>query len=342
MVGSRFAIITVVCAALAAGTTSHVFASAQKESIRYSAVSIPKFKAAWYDRLETGLTKAGSALKVDVTQVVPSPADVNSQAQCIEDAVNQGNNAVFVVPVDPASIESALARARSKKVVTITHQSPQQEDADFDVEMIDPKAFGQLAMDEMVKAMDASGPPNAPAGEYAVFVGSFTAPDHNAWADAAISLARQNYPGLKLVGERFAVSEDLGLSRQTALDLLAAYPGIKAFLAFGSQGGPGAAQAVREKGLVGKISVIGTTGPDQAAPYLRDGSLAASIVWDPAEAGYAMMYIARLVLDGKGSLIGPDLAIPGLGKPFSFAGNTLVYNRPIVLTRDNVDNYSGF
>ncbi len=342
MVGTRFGIVALVCAVLAAGAVSHAYAGAQKESITYTTVFVPKFRAAWYDRLEDGLTKAGAALKVTVTQRAPSPADINGQAQLVDDAVNQGNNAVFVVPADPVSISPALARGRAKKVVIITHQSPQQDDADYDVEMIDAKAFGELAMEEMVKAMETPGSEDVPEGEYAVFVGSFTAPDHNAWADAAISLARKRYPGLKLVGERFAVSEDIGLSRETALDLLAAYPGIKAFLSFGSQGGPGAAQAVREKRLVGKISVIGTTGPGQAAPYLKDGSLSASILWDPAEAGYAMMYVARLVLDGKRSLIGPDLSIPGLGKPFSFAGNTLTYNRPVVLTRDNVDTYGGF
>ena len=202
--------------------------------------------------------------------------------------------------------------------------------------MVDAAQFGGRAMEEMAKAM------GSPEGEYAVFVGSFTTPDHNRWADAAISLARQKFPELKLVGERFPVSEDQAMSRQTALDIMASYPEIKAFLVFGSQGGPGVAQAVREKELIGSITVVGTTGPTQASPYLKDGSLSASILWDPAEAGYAMVYLARLVLEGKRGMIGPELEIPALGKPLSFEGNTLIYNRPIVLTRENVDDFSGF
>ena len=323
-------------AALLSGM-SPAFAGPQRETgVKYTAVFIPKFKAPWFDRMEAGLEKAGAEIGINVTQKAPSSADLTAQVKLIEDATNQGADAILVVPGTDPSIESAFGLARTKKIAIITNQSPQEGNADVDVEMIDTTLFGRMALEEMAKAM------GSPVGQYAVFVGSFTTPDHNGWADAAISLARQKFPDLKLVGERFPVSEDPGLSRQTALDIIASYPGIKAFLVFGSQGGPGVAQAVREKDRVGSIAVIGTTGPTQAGPFLKDGSLSASILWDPADAGYAMAYLARLVLDGKRSMIGPDLEIPGLGKPISFAENTLIYNRPIVLTRDNVDQLSGF
>ena len=55
-----------------------------------------------------------------------------------------------------------------------------------------------------------------------------------------------------------------------------------------------------------------------------------------------MVYLAKLVLDGKKATIGQNLDIPTLGKPLTFKGNTLVYDRPMILTKDNVDNFSGF
>ena len=305
-------------------------------SKKYTMVSIPKLKATWFDRLEQGLIKAGTEYGITVSQQAPAAADEAQQVRLIEDAINQGNNAILVVPNDAKSIEPAFARAQKKKIVTITHESPNQVNADFDIEMIDNKAFGERAMEEMVKAMGAE------SGEYVVFVGSLTVPAHNIWADAAIALAQQKYPGLKQVADRYPVSEDQNAARQAALDIITAHPKIKAFLAFGSQGAPGAAQAVREKGLIGKIAVIGTTSPSQASQYLKDGSFSVSVLWDPAEAGYAMAYLAKLVLDGKKNTIGADLDIPTLGKPLSVSGNTLVYDRPLILTKDNVDQFSGF
>ena len=303
---------------------------------QWTMVSIPKLRATWFDRLEVGLKKAGQDFGLKVSQQAPASADEAQQVRLIEDAINQGNNAILVVPNNAQSIEPAFARAAAQKIVTITHESPNQKNADFDVEMIDNKAFGEAAMNLMVKYMGVT------KGDYVVFVGSLTVPAHNIWADAAIALAKTKYPGLRQVADRYPVSEDQNAARQATLDIITANPNLKAVLAFGSQGAPGAAQALREKGLIGKIAVIGTTSPSQAMQYLKDGSFSASILWDPAEAGYAMAYLAKLVLDGKKSTIGANVNIPTLGKPLKFSGNTVVYDRPLIITKDNVDKYADF
>jgi len=329
----RTGLVTALCAAVALALVIGAGAARAKS---YTMVSIPKLRATWFDRLEVGLKKAGADFGVGVSQQAPASADEAQQVRLIEDAINQGNNALLVVPNDAKSIEPVFARARAQKIVTITHESPNQKNADFDIEMIDNVAFGEKAMELMVKNMGVT------EGEFVVFVGSLTVPAHNIWADAAIALAKKKYPGLKQVADRYPASEDQNLARQTALDVITAHPNIKAFLCFGSQGGPGAAQAVREKGLIGKITVIGTTSPSQAGQYLKDGSFSVAILWDPAEAGYAMTYLAKTVLDGKRASIGANLDIPTLGKPLSFKGNTLVYDRPLIVTKDNVDQYSSF
>ena len=330
------ALFAVIALALVFGSGLAFAGGAKEGGKAYTMVSIPKLRATWFDRMEVGLKKAGAQYGITVSQQAPAAADEAQQVRLIEDAINQGNNAILVVPNDAKSIEPAFARAQGKKIVTITHESPNQKNADFDIEMIDNKAFGATAMELMVKSMGAT------EGDYVVFVGSLTVPAHNIWADAAIARGKEKYAGLKQVADRYPVSEDQNAARQAALDIITAHPNIKAFLCFGSQGAPGAAQAVREKGLIGKITVIGTTSPSQASQYLKDGSFSTSILWDPAEAGFAMAYLAKLVLDGKKSTIGANLDIPTLGKPLAFSGNTLVYDRPLILTKDNVDNFSGF
>jgi simple sugar transport system substrate-binding protein len=332
----KTALIVVLALSLVAGLMLVAGCSKGAGSKKLTMLSVPKLKATWFDRMEQGLLKAGTEYGITVSQQAPAAADEAQQVRLIEDAINQGNNAILVVPNDAKSIEPAFARAQKKKIVTITHESPDQVNADFDIEMIDNKAFGATAMEEMVKAMGAD------KGEYVVFVGSLTVPAHNIWADAAIARGQDKYPGLKQVADRYPVSEDQNAARQAALDIITAHPKIKGFLCFGSQGAPGAAQAVREKGLIGKIVVIGTTSPSQAAQYLKDGSFSTSVLLDPAEAGYAMVYLAKLVLEGKKSTINASLDIPTLGKPLSFNGNTLVYDRPLILTKDNVDQFSGF
>jgi simple sugar transport system substrate-binding protein len=322
-------------ALLGTGVAGSRFGSALAAE-QYKMVAVPKLRAPWFNEFEKGLLKAGKDFGVNAYQQAPESADEALQVRLIADAINQGVNALLVVPNDAQSIVPVLGQAQAKGIATLTHESPQQKNADVDIEMIDNTAFGEKSIDLLAKAMDK------PEGQYAIFVGSLTVPAHNIWADAALARAKQMYPDLKPVADRYPVSEDQSAAHQTALDILTAHPDLKGFLCFGSQGAPGAAQAVGEKGLIGKVAVIGTTSPNQAAQYLKDGSMSASILWDPAEAAYAMVYMAKLILDKKKSMIDASLDIPTLGKPLAMKGNTMIYDRPLIVTKDNLDKYNTF
>ncbi|MDR3376047.1 MAG: autoinducer 2 ABC transporter substrate-binding protein [Ancalomicrobiaceae bacterium] len=302
----------------------------------YTMAAIPKLRSPWFNQFEKGLLDAAKDFGVKAYQQAPSSADEAAQARLIEDAINQGINALLVVPNDAQSLVPVFKRAQDRKIVTLTHESPQQRNADFDVEMIDNKAFGRKSMDVLAEAIGPDG------GDFVIYVGSLTVPAHNIWADAALAQAKEKYPKLKLLADRYPVSEDQSAARQTALDILTAHPTVKGFLCFGSQGAPGASQAVGEKSLNGKVAVVGTTSPNQASQYLKDGSMSAVILWDPGEAAYAMVYLAKLVLDGKKGTINADLNIPKLGKPLAIDKNTLVYDRPLIVTKANVDEHNGF
>ena len=80
-------------------------------------------------------------------------------------------------------------------------------------------------------------------------------------ADAAIARQKKLYPKMKMVGDKFPVSEDRNLARQATLDILQTYPKVKGMLIFGSQGGPGAGLALREKRLNGKIKMVAAGTP---------------------------------------------------------------------------------
>ncbi|MDR1510035.1 MAG: substrate-binding domain-containing protein, partial [Synergistaceae bacterium] len=159
------------------------------------------------------------------------------------------------------------------------------------------------------------------------------------WADAAIEYAKKKYPDLKLVADRFPVSEDRNAARQKTLELLTVYPNLKGILAFGSQGAPGAGQAIREKALQGKFAIFGTTSPNEIKPFLKDQSVAKAILWSSGDAAYAMTYIAKMVLDGKRDDIKQGLEIPNLGTP-QIDGMNILFNNPLVVTAENVDNYN--
>ncbi|PKH25760.1 autoinducer 2 ABC transporter substrate-binding protein [Enterobacterales bacterium CwR94] len=307
-------------------TASYTLAAEQ-----YSMVGIPKLRSAWFNDYETGLNKAGKDFDLKVYYQAPASADEAQQVRIIQDSISQGNNALLVVPNNASSVEPVFNQARKQNIVVITHESVNQPGADYNVEMIENEKFGNYMMDEFAK--HAGG-----KGEFAIFVGSLTVPAHNVWADAALKQMKAKYPEMKLIAERFPVSEDRNLARQKTLELLSTYPDMKGVLAFGSQGAPGAAQALREKGLVGKLTVIGTTSPKESAAFLKDGSITESILWSPGEASYAMAYIAKMVLDGKRDQIKQGLEIPTLGVP-EINGENIIFDKPLTVTKENFSKY---
>ncbi len=283
----------------------------------------------WFNTMEVGVKEAAKELGVNAYQTGAAQADPAQQVKVIEDLVAKGVDAICVVPNDAKSLEPVFAKAKAKGIKIITHESPDQVGNDYDIEMIDNKAFGEAAFDQFVKYAGDTG-------EYAIFVGSLTVPAHNAWADAGIAYAKTKYPGLKQATDRIACSEDQDLSRQKTLELMKAYPNLKGIIGFGSNGPPGAAQAVKEKGLIGKFTVVGTVLPSQAAPFLKDGSMNEGLLWSPKDAGYVMVWMAKQLLDGKQLTDGMEM--PRAGK-VTINGRVVGANAAIDITKDNADSF---
>ncbi len=283
----------------------------------------------WFNRMEEGVKRAADELGVNAYQVGPADADPAQQVRMVEDLISKGVDAICVTPNDAKALEPVFNRARKEGIIIITHESPDQKGKDYDLELIDNENFGRHHWDMLAKYMGNSG-------KYAIFVGSLTVPLHNLWADVGIDYAKTKYPGMELVTDRIPCGEDQELSKQRTLELLQAYPDLAGIIGFGSLGPPGAAQALKEKGLTEEVSVVGTVLPGHAAQYLKDGSMDHGILWDPADAGYAMTWVALQMLEGKE--IKDGMTVPGMGKTV-LDGDVIKVDAMIDITAENADDF---
>lgn len=261
----------------------------------------------WFNRMKEGVQQAAEDFNVSAFQQGPANADPAPQVKMVEDLIARGVDAIAVVPNDAKSLTPAFEAAKEKGIHVITHESPFFTEAqEYDIETINNTAYGKLAIDQIAERTE---------GEvgYVMFVGSLTVPLHNYWADTAVEYAQEEYPRMKELTERLPVAESQEDSYRSALDLIRAYgQELDAIIGWGSLGPPGAAQAVRQKGLSDEIVVGGSSLPSQAAPYLADGSMDWLQLWDPKDAGYAMVYIAKQMV--KGVELEEGMEIPGLGE----------------------------
>lgn len=281
----------------------------------------------WFNAMEAGIKKRADQLGVKAFMVGPTSADPALQVRAIEDLIAQHVDVIGVVPNDAQVLEPVLQRARAAGIKVITHESPKQQNADWDFELASVKGFGEAYAKRLATAVGGKG-------EYAVFVGSLTVPLHNAWADAAIAYLKANYPDMKLVGDRYGVAEDVDASRRTALDLMRAHPDLKGILAFGSQGPIGAARAVAENHEQGKVVVLGPFSPGQGKRLVHDGILTGGYMWNPEQAGEVFVTLGVMV--AKGQPIKDGTNIPGLGAIHP-DGHNLIVDQLVDLNANTVD-----
>ncbi|PCE25303.1 LacI family transcriptional regulator [Paraburkholderia acidicola] len=281
----------------------------------------------WFNAMEAGIKKRADQLGVKAFMVGPTSADPALQVRAIQDLIAQHVDVIGVVPNDAQVLEPVLQRARAAGIKVITHESPKQQNTDWDFELASVKGFGEAYGKRLATALGGKG-------EYAVFVGSLTVPLHNAWADAAIAYLKANYPDMKPVGDRYGVAEDVDASRKTALDLMRAHPNLKGFLAFGSQGPIGAARAVAENHQQGKIVVLGPFSPGQGKRLVHDGTLTGGFMWNPELAGEVFVTLGVMV--AKGQPIKDGMTIPGLGVVHP-DGHNLIVDQLVELNANTID-----
>ncbi len=291
---------------------------------------------AWFVRMESGVKRYAKDTGINVFQKGPPKTDAAMQAQVIEDLIAQGVDAICVVPVDIDALEPVLGKALSKGIAVIAHEGSSLQNILFDIEAFSNEGLGQALMQVLAKSMGEKG-------AYTTMVGNVTNASHNEWADAAVAYQKAKYPGMTLLAAepRVEIMDNLDTAYQRAKELFKKYPTLKGVLGTSSLSTPGTARAIEELGLKGKAFVTSVGLPNENKPYLKSGTVQAVMLWDSAEAGYAMLEMAVAVL--KGVKVANGINLKGKGwESMQFAPKStkvLLGKSWISITKDNVDSF---
>lgn len=341
-----FLLVTIMMFSLAAcggndsqggGNTSADSNSAEGSEKDYEVVVVPKDASnPWFVRMESGVKEYADETGLNVYQKGTDEIDATKQAQLVQDLIAQGVDAICVVPVDPESIEPVLKQAKEAGIVVITHEGAALENVDYDIEAFSNSGYGAFIMDNLAEAMGEEG-------VYTTMVASVTNASHNEWADAAIEHQKANYPNMTLLEEEPRVeSNDNGdTAYNVAKELFKKYPDLKGIMGTSSFDSPGIARAIEELGLVDKAFTSGTGMPADNAELLKSGVVKSLTLWDPAQAGKAMISLAVKVLDGEEVTAPLDLGIEGYDKmQFREGSDTVLEGEGwIIIDAKNVESF---
>ncbi|MFT6987175.1 MAG: simple sugar transport system substrate-binding protein [Psychromonas sp.] len=296
----------------------------------YEIVNVVKIAGIpWFNYMGKGVEQAAKDLSVNAYQLGGSSVDPAQQVKIIEDLIAKGVDAITVVPNDVQVLEPVFKKAREKGIVVLTHEAPKGHNADWDIETIDNTAYAKTTMDALAEGMGKQG-------GYNIYVGSLTVPLHNNWADVALAYQKSEYPDMYEVSSRMPVSDSIEDSYAATNNLMKAHPDMTGIVSFGSLGPIGAGEAVKKKRAKNKMTIVGVTMPLQAAPYFKRGEIDKGFLWNPADAGYALVEVAKMILDGKNVTDGITLDKLGSAK-IDTENRVINFNKILVVDKNNAD-----
>ena len=117
----------------AAGLTSRIAFAANPTMVTVVKIAgIP-----WFNALEKGIKKGGKDFDIDASMVGPANVDPAQQVKLLEDLIAKKVTVIGLVPLDVKVCEPVLKRAQAAGIKVITHEGPEQEGRDWNVELID-------------------------------------------------------------------------------------------------------------------------------------------------------------------------------------------------------------
>ena len=127
------------------------------------------------------------------------------------------------------------------------------------------------------------------SGKYAIITGSFNVLGHELRRKGARSVLDAN-SGMKLIGE-FENQDKAEEAYNVTQNLLTSNPDIKGI--YVTAGGPfGAAKAIKDAGLTGKVKLVCHDWMKETVAYIRSGEVTACLDQDPFNQGYAPVVAA--------------------------------------------------
>jgi ribose transport system substrate-binding protein len=253
-----------------------------------------KAKNAFWSSMEQGATEAGRAAGAEIiVKSVIQETDIGGQTKLLNALAAQGIQALVIAPANKDALADPVAALAAKGVKIVVIDSPLAGTGEHVFvgtnQRVAGEAAGQL-LASMVQTKD----------EVAFFrhiQGSGATEEREI---GALEKLRGAHPGIVVHGDIYAGGEQ-GVEAQRAELVLTKYPNTKAILASGTPGTMAMLKVLQQKGLAGKIKLVGfgfNLNPEVAAA-LDNGALSGWIAQLPKEVGRKGVETAVALLKGQ-------------------------------------------
>ena len=321
-------------------------------------VFIPKISGnAFFEVANEGAQKLAKQVGFTVKYDGSPDAAVANQVNIINNAIQQGADAISISTVDAAGVDQALKAARKAGLAVMTWDSDSNPDArSLMTSQGTPDILGKMLVDMGVASLKERGKnPDSDAIKYCWHYSQATVTDQNSWHVAGEKYIRQKYPKwINVAPANYYSNQDAERAITVGEAVLSAHKDIDLIICNDSTALPGQCQAAQNLGLNQKnVTITGFATPNAIKDYCRAGILTRWGLWDCGIQGAISCYLAYWAATGHSMKVGDTIDIPTIGtvkvepntvldpKAYtaSDSGVVLLPERA-VFTKENMDKYN--
>lgn len=321
-------------------------------------VFIPKISGnAFFEVANEGAQKLAKHVGFTVKYDGSPDAAVANQVNIINNAVQQGADAISISTVDAAGVDKALKAARRAGLAVMTWDSDSNADArQLMTSQGTPDILGKMLVDMGVASLKERGKnPDKDVIKYCWHYSQATVTDQNSWHIAGEAYIRQKYPRWKNVAPaNYYSNQDAERAITVGEAILSAHKDIDLIICNDSTALPGQCQAAQNLGLnKDNVTITGFATPNAIKGYCRTNILSRWGLWDCGIQGAISCYLAYWAAIGHEIKVGDTIEIPTIGSvkiepntvldskayTASDSGVVLLPER-VVFTKENMDNYN--
>jgi rhamnose transport system substrate-binding protein len=256
-----------------------------------------------------GALAALKALGEKGTETSGTAATASSQIPAIQAAITKGANALVVSATDASALCPTLRSAMKKKITVVTYDSDAPTCRSLFINQADSGAIGRSEVDLLAKQIGKSG-------KIAILSAAASATNQNTWI-AFMKQELKKYPNMSLAAVVY------GNDDPTTVGIAAA------------------AAVLDTPKYRGKVKLTGLGTPNSLRKYVKDGTIDAFELWNPADLGYLAAYAAVNLASGSiTGAKGQTFRAGKLGRYKIGAKKTVLLGPPFVFNKKNIDKFN--
>ncbi|MGW2146076.1 rhamnose ABC transporter substrate-binding protein [Nonomuraea bangladeshensis] len=267
-------------------------------------------------------------------EVGPSDASASSQVSYINTLIQQKQDAIVISANDPNAVVPALKQARAAGIKVVSYDSDTApEGRDIFVNQASAEDLGRTEVQLLAKQLGNKG-------KIAILSATPNATNQNTWIEfMKDELSKPEYKDMELVKVAYGNDDDQKSFTETQ-GLLRSYPDLAGIISPTTVGIAAAARYLSDSPYKGKVKLTGLGTPNQLRKFVKDGTIEAFELWNPADLGYLASYAAAALASGQiTGAEGETFKAGKLGDYTVGAKGEVLLGKPTVFDKSNIDDF---